>query len=222
MKNNANIVMLCFGAAAITMLISCGGNGEKADAYGNFETESTVISAETSGKIIFMPVEDGKQIRKGDTIAVVDTAILVLQRKQLITQKDAVRVKFDNIINQVAVAEEQLSSLLKEQQRVADLLKNNVATQKQYDDITSQVNVSRKQIESLKSQNAGVFAELDVIDTQIAILNEQLQRSVIISPLNGVPFFCIAECRLTCFKVYLVYVGTVFKKGFDYFCMTVL
>jgi len=113
MKNNATIVMLCFGAAAITMLISCGGNGEKADAYGNFETESTVISAETSGKIIFMPVEDGKQIRKGDTIAVVDTAILVLQRKQLITQKDAVRVKFDNIINQVAVAEEQLSSLLK-------------------------------------------------------------------------------------------------------------
>lgn len=170
----------------LVLLASCSSDNGKADAYGNFESETTLISAEVSGKIVKMFVETGQQVKKGDTLAVIDTAILVLQRRQLVAQKSAVKVKFNNIINQVAVADEQLTSLLHEQQRIEKLLRDKVATQKQYDDISAQVNISRKQIESIKSQNAGVFAEIDVIDTQIAIINEQIKRAVLISPITGV------------------------------------
>jgi len=178
---------LGFIAIAVAMLlVACGSDNGKADAYGNFEAESTVLSAEVSGKIVSMNVAAGQQVKQGDTLAVIDTSILALQRRQLQVQKTAVRVKFDNIINQVAVADEQLTSLLHEQKRIEKLLGDKVATQKQYDDITAQVNVSRKQIESLKSQNAGVFAELDVLDTQIAIIEEQIRRAVMIAPADGV------------------------------------
>ena len=40
---------LCIGI----LMLSCSGNGEKADGYGNFEATETIISSEANGKLLF-------------------------------------------------------------------------------------------------------------------------------------------------------------------------
>jgi HlyD family secretion protein len=40
-------------------LASCGKNSGKADAYGNFVADETIISAEVSGKLLEFSVKEG-------------------------------------------------------------------------------------------------------------------------------------------------------------------
>ena len=49
----------------IGLLASCTGSGEKADAYGNFETDELTVSAQASGKLLVFNAEEGQE-RKGD------------------------------------------------------------------------------------------------------------------------------------------------------------
>lgn len=178
-------LQLFFFLIVIMAANSCGSRNELPDAYGNFESDPLLISAEASGKILYSNVEPGQAITRGDTLLVADTVLAVLQKNQLLTQKKAVSVKFGNIVSQAAVLEEQLLALQFEHQRIEKLLADKAATQKQLDDIASQISVMQKQIESVKSHNASVFAELDLIDAQIAIVDEQIRRSTIVSPVSG-------------------------------------
>lgn len=166
-------------------VISCKNKSEKADAYGNFEAEETVISAEVNGKLLVFNLDQGAEIKAGDKLGQVDTMQLYYQKKQLISKKTAIEANFGNIVSQVAVIEEQIITLEKEKSRVEKLLESKAATQKQLDDINGQLNVLNKQKASVKAQNSTIFAEIDAVNQNIAQLNDMLSRAAIVNPING-------------------------------------
>ena len=59
------------------------------DATGIFEATTVTVSAETAGKILALDVDEGDTVSAGQRTAVIDTALLVLQRRQLGSQKSA-------------------------------------------------------------------------------------------------------------------------------------
>jgi HlyD family secretion protein len=69
--------------------------------------------------------------------------------------------------------------------RIGKMMKDDAATQKQYDDLTGQVAVLRKQKAANNTQKASVAAELSVLESKEATLNEQIIRSCVKSPLKG-------------------------------------
>ena len=78
-----------FPMAAALFMAACSTTPDY-DATGIFEATTVTVSAETSGKILSMDISEGDSIMAGQTIAVVDTSLLVLQRKQLGSQKQSV------------------------------------------------------------------------------------------------------------------------------------
>ncbi len=166
-------------------VVACKSGAEKADAYGNFEADETVISAEVNGKLLTFNLSEGDELAAGDNIGQVDTVQLYFQKKQLISKKTAIEANFSNIVSQVAVIEEQIVTLEKEKSRVEKLLESKAATQKQLDDIVGQLNVLNKQKESVKSQNTAIFAEIDAVNQNIAQLDDMLKRASIVNPVNG-------------------------------------
>jgi len=174
-------------------IFSCNRNGNEADAYGNFEAVETTVSSEIGGRIIFLGVNEGDKLHVGEFVAQIDTANLHLQKQKLIAQRNAVSSKFPSLVAQVEIYQEQLNTIEKEKERITQLLEDGAATQKQLDDIIGQINVINKQIESVKSQNAPIFAELEVIDASIALLNDQIKRALIINPISGTVLNKFAE-----------------------------
>jgi len=174
-------------------IFSCNRNGNEADAYGNFEAVETTVSSEIGGRIIFLGVNEGDKLHVGEFVAQIDTANLHLQKQKLIAQRNAVSSKFPSLVAQVEIYQEQLNTIEKEKERITQLLEDGAATQKQLDDIIGQINVKNKQIESVKSQNAPIFAELEVIDASIALLNDQIKRALIINPISGTVLNKFAE-----------------------------
>ncbi len=64
----------------VFLLLACGcGRGESdADAWGTFEADEVIISAETSGRIVMHGCDEGMDVTGGAVIAVTDTTMLVL------------------------------------------------------------------------------------------------------------------------------------------------
>jgi HlyD family secretion protein len=171
--------------SAIILFASCNRNGEKADAFGNFEAVSTIISAESSGKLIEFNLNEGQLLEKGQIIGIIDTTSLYLNLKQVLAQKNSVSSKSSNIISQVRVIEEQKASLETERKRVANLLKDSAATQRQMDDIEGKIKVFDKQIDQVVTQNRNIFDDLKVFDAQVNILKNQISKCYIVNPFKG-------------------------------------
>jgi HlyD family secretion protein len=136
----------------MVILGSCKNEEQRADAYGNFETTSTIVSAEANGKLLFFPVEEGQNLKADQLIAIVDTTALVLQKKQLLSRINTIRAKTQDPGPQIDVLKEQKATLLHELERVKKLLADNAATPKQLDDINAQISIVDKQIDAAKRQ----------------------------------------------------------------------
>lgn len=170
---------------AIALLSACSGSKDKSDAYGTFESTEVTISSESAGKLIFFNIDEGQEMKIGDTVALIDTVQLALKRDALIAQKKAASNKSEYVSAQINVIEEQEKTSQVEKARLEKLFKDGAATQQQLDNINGVIAVYKKQISSIETQNAPVLNEVDAYVKQIAQLTDQIKRSYIINPENG-------------------------------------
>ena len=172
---------------AVIVLLACGcGRGESdADAWGTFEAEEVIISAETSGRIVMMNVTEGSELAGGAVIAVTDTTMLVLQRAELAAVTAQAQARLAGIAAQDAVIRQQMDNLEINTERTRRMLADGAATQKQLDDLTGQAEVLRKQADANNTQRRAVTAELLSVDAKRAILNEQIARSTVRAPFDA-------------------------------------
>ncbi|MGQ7868597.1 HlyD family secretion protein [Sunxiuqinia sp. sy24] len=173
-------------ALALLSLVSCNGNDERSDAYGNFETEEVIVSSEIAGKLINFDIELGDQVTQGQLLGVVDTTQLGLQIKQLIAQKQAVASQKVNLRAQVEVQQEQIKNLKIQQDRVHKLFADRAATQQQVDDVDGQMQVVQKQLQSTNTRFVSINSQLDVLEAQLAIAKDKLAKCSITSLMDGV------------------------------------
>ena len=167
------------------LLTGCTGKNKNADAFGNFEATEVIVSAETSGRIIKMNVDEGYQIDKGSVIALIDTVLLQLQKAELDASIKSTRTRFSTTTAQNEILDQQITNLNVDIRRIENMLKDDAATKKQYDDLTGQVEVLKKQVAANNTQKASINAEISVYEAKKATLNEQISRSTVKSPLKG-------------------------------------
>jgi HlyD family secretion protein len=169
----------------LLVIVSCSGNNHKSDAYGNFETVDVMVASEMQGRLVTFNIEEGQNVKGGALVGLVDTIQLSLKRGQLEAQRRMSSTKFQNIQSQIQVQEDQKQTLLVEKRRLENLMKDNAAPQKQMDDVNGKINVIESQIASIKTQNSAVINEVEMLDKQIAQINDQISRSKIINPIDG-------------------------------------
>ena len=171
---------------SIVGLMACTGNGDRSDAYGNFETDETIVSAEVAGKLVGFSAEPGDQLTAGQTIALVDTTQLALQMKQIEAQQQAVSTKKLNIRAEVNVLQEQIRNLEITRKRIHNMFADQAATRQQVDDVDGQLRVLEKQVQRLNTQFVSVDSEMEVLAAQLAVVRDQLRKCTVVSPLDGV------------------------------------
>lgn len=172
-------------AIAVILLGSCKNKTDQADAFGNFEATEVIVSSETSGRLIRVNVTEGVEITKGSEIALTDTTLYHLQKGEIAASMKSVRTRLSSINAQNEILNQQIENLKVNITRIGKMLKDEAATQKQLDDLTGQVSVLQKQIAANNTQKISVAAELSVLESKEATINEMISRSSIKSPLNG-------------------------------------
>ena len=179
MKTTSLLIIAAF------LLAGCKNGSDEADAYGNFEATEVIVSAETSGRILKFEVTEGSEIDAGSTLAIIDTTLFHLQKAEINAGMKSVRTRMSTIDAQNEILNQQIANLNINIGRIENMLKDDAATQKQYDDLAGQVAVLQKQIAANHSQKSSIAAELLVYESKKATLNEQLNRSIVRSPIQG-------------------------------------
>ena len=181
----------------LTGIYSCNNEKNKFDASGSFEAEETIISSEATGTLKQFTVEEGQQLKAGQSIGYVDSTQLYLKKKQLQAQIKTILSGRPDSEKQIAVLEEQLKNAEREQKRFTNLVLANAGTQKQLDDINAQIEVLKKQIEAQKSTLGiayeNISEQTSPLQIQIEQLNDQLDKCRLINPVNGTVLVKFAE-----------------------------
>lgn len=170
---------------ASVLLAGCADKAGESDAYGTFEATEVTVSAETSGRIISFPVREGEEIAQKSVIALIDTTLFHLQKSEIDASMNSVQTRMGSVNAQNEILQQQIENIQVNVTRTANMLKEDAATRKQYDDLTGQIAVLEKQINANKVQKSTVAAELMVLESKKATLNEQILRCMVKSPLDG-------------------------------------
>ena len=179
--------------SAAGALAGCAGDETGSDAYGNFEASEVLVSSEVSGRLVAFGVREGETLETNQEVGLVDTVQLSLRRDQIRAQREAVRSRLGGIAAEMDVLQEQLQVAETERARAAALLEDGAATQKQMDDVAGQIRVLSRQTQAIRTRNAPVFAEIEVLNAELAVVNDQIRRSRILNPVRGTVLSTYAE-----------------------------
>lgn len=167
------------------------------DATGIFEATTVTVSAETSGKILSLDITEGDTVRAGRCVAVVDTTLLVLQGKQIESQQSSAENSSPDIAAQAASLRSQIAHQQNECERIARLLADGAATQKQSDDANAALRILRAQLDGLLSTL--VKNKNSISDNAVALqyqreqIEEQIVKSSVKAPITGTVLSKYAE-----------------------------
>lgn len=179
---------IVFLSALFCTLISCQNN-KKYDATGIFEATTVTVSSETNGKLISFTVEEGDSVTMGQQVGLVDTTLLSLQQKQLMSQQSAVEKSSPDIAAQVAALRTQIAYQQNECDRIARLLAGGAATMKQSDDANAQLATLRGQLEGLLStldkDRSSITESASALQYKREQIEEQIRKSNIVAPITG-------------------------------------
>ena len=179
---------IVFLSALFCTLISCQNN-KKYDATGIFEATTVTVSSETNGKLISFTVEEGDSVTMGQQVGLVDTTLLSLQQKQLMSQQSAVEKSSPDIAAQVAALRTQIAHQQNECDRIARLLAGGAATMKQSDDANAQLATLHGQLEGLLStldkDRSSITENASALQYQREQIEEQIRKSNIVAPITG-------------------------------------
>lgn len=218
-------------------LAGCGEEEEQSDAYGNFEAVETIVSAEATGALQRFTVEEGQTLQAGQPVGQIDTEQLALRKAQLLASERAITQKAPNVpvqlsafAEQIAVQEQQLTTLRREKQRTQNLIAAEAAPTKQLDDINAQMALIERQIALIRQQRAaqasalgtqrgGIVAETAPLAEQVKQLEDQIKKSAVVNPLAGTvtvkfaepgeivsygkPLYKIADMRMITLRAYV-------------------
>lgn len=178
-------ILFSFIGCTALILSACDRNNAEADAFGSFEATEITVSAESNGRILRMEVTRGTNVTAGDEIALTDTTMLHLQRNELEAAMAGVAVRTRSVNAQNEILKQQMANLSVNLERVGNMLRDEAATQKQYDDLKGQMEVLEKQVAANNVQKSAISAELEVFTAKKMLIDEQLNRCLVRSPISG-------------------------------------
>lgn len=199
MERNSLENIIKGGSCALVLLVLLASCSSKTDydAQGTFEATEVIVSAEGTGKILNLNIEQGDSVTANLPIGLIDTLQLSLQYQELISQKEALLKSRPDVSAQVASVKQEIAGTTIDRDRIARLLKEGAATQQQLDNLNTRLNSLQGQLQALLSTMQNNTANLDeqasALDSRMAYIQDQISKCMIASPISGTVLSKLAE-----------------------------
>jgi HlyD family secretion protein len=193
MKSLKNSLLLIL----LIAISSCKNNNHQYDASGAFEAVETIISAEANGKILQLNLEEGSKLEAGQVVGYIDSTQLHLSKMQLSQNKKALLSNRLETGVQTEALKKELANAELDRNRIENLVKGGVASQKQLDDANAKVATIQSKINaqenSLQTSTSALNEQGSTVDVQLNEINDQLGKCVIVNPVKGTVLTKYAE-----------------------------
>ena len=155
------------------------------DAYGNFEANEVVVSAQASGQLRVFTAVEGNRLAAGTIVGLVDTTQLYLERAQSIAQREATEARATAAGGQIGVYEAQLVIARRALDRTRRLADQKAATVLQLDQAERDYRTLVAQIQAARAQQQSVAKDVVSSAAHVAQLRDRISKSQIANPETG-------------------------------------
>jgi HlyD family secretion protein len=150
------------------------------------EAQTYQIATTAQGTIVALFKDEGRQVARGELVAIIDTIPFVLRLNEI---SDALK----ELSNTVAAKKAEISSqesdvkgIEREYRRISDLVAQGSAPTQQKDNLQTQVESANLRVKANKASLAAMRAKAGTINAQKAEIADQLSRCYVRSSVAGV------------------------------------
>lgn len=179
----------------LTLTLAAGGcaREEEPDAYGTFETTDVLVSAETSGRLLQFTPAEGSRLEVGETVGVVDTTQLVLERDQVVAQRAVAGSRAVEVTRNIAVLETEREIARRTYERTQRLHTQQAATAQQLDQAEREYRALGERIAAARAGRRTASQDVASSEARVAQIAERLRRSRVTNPVAGTVLATYAE-----------------------------
>ncbi len=168
------------------LFAACGGNGKHSLTFtGMMDVNTVRISAQTPGILTGLACEEGSAVRRGDTLALVDTEKLGYQIDQGEAQLGELHSQLASAAAQRDAARINRDNLRRKHERFAALLASNAVTRQAVDDLKTQLDAAEAQVKSAEAGLAVIAGKSRQVEAAMRVMRKQVQDAAIRAPLDG-------------------------------------
>jgi HlyD family secretion protein len=164
----------------------CRNRDNESDAFGNFESDEVIVSAEENGRLLQFDMDEGDRLEKGQGCGLIDTTMLVLNLKQMEASRASVNARILQLYKTLDVQKARIDLMQTEADRITRMHQEGAATAQQFDKVTGELKVAFAEREQVRSQRAALLAEEQLVMARMEAANEQLNRCHIKAPVSGI------------------------------------
>lgn len=181
------------------MLVSlaCSGKNEtNIFASGTIETTEVIVGAKVGGQVTALYVDEGRQVGKGDTLALLDQSDTKIQLAQAEANAAAAKAQYQLAVRgareeDLAQAQANLTNAQGDLVRMEALFKEHSVTQKQLDDANTRYIVAKQTYDKLKrgsreEEIEAARARRDQAIAQVDAIKKKIADSYVVAPIPGV------------------------------------
>ncbi len=165
-------------------------------ATGTIEATDVIISAQVSGVIKRIIVEEGNKVKAGDTLVIIDNTELKLQYEQAKAAYEITVAQYQLAVKgareeDILQAEANYKNAESDLKRIEELYREKVATPKQLDDARTRFTINKQLYEKMlkgtrKEELDAALAKLNQAKAQMMLLQKKLNDCNVIAPTNGI------------------------------------
>lgn len=177
-----NTILFC----ALIFILACQKEKPE-DFLGSALLDSPVIriSTEIPGRILWFKYAEGDEVKKGDTLALMDTSTLHLQILELRAQQEDFNQNLQARSAEIEPLAKQLQLLNQEKIRVQSLVAEMALPTQKLDEIQDQIILLKSKINTLSNTLRAQLSKNKVFETSQMRLADQKSRAWIIIPKSG-------------------------------------
>jgi HlyD family secretion protein len=179
-------------AVSVAVLATACGADEP-DAYGNFEADEVIVSAEADGRLLRYEVREGARLAEGAVVGLVDTTQTVLELRALRAELASARSSAGQAESEATAFEAELVTAERDLARIRRLRADEAATPQQLDAAETRVDVLRARLAGARSGARGSVEQVEALEARVAGLEDRLARSRITNPVPGTVLVSYAE-----------------------------
>lgn len=181
----------------LVALIGCSSNDRGTiSSSGTIESTEVTISSRNGAEVKRLYVSEGSRVREGDTLVVLDTLDLSIQRRQARSNADGAEAQFRLAVRgarseDLLQAEANLKNAGDDLHRMEELFRSQSVTQKQIDDASTRYTVAQQTYEKLRVGSRSEEIEVararrDQAVAQLDAAVKKIRDAIVLSPIGGV------------------------------------
>lgn len=165
-------------------LLACSRN-DGPNPSGTLEATVVDVAPLIEGRVLEVRADEGDTLSRGDTLIVLDTDVIELERERAAAKRGTVRAQHAQARVLLKLAERRRGLAETTLSRTEALVEQGSATRQQLDEATTQRDVAGDEVASARDQLAVLEALDKELVAALAIYDRQIKEGVVTAPIDG-------------------------------------